>query len=157
MGIDTLQSFFWFVKPAVQVGVLAWAFYRFYVAIAQTKAQQIIKVLVVLFSAYALSYILNLEVLLWFFKRITIPATIFISIIYQPELRRSFTQAWSTRGRLFRIGGQATSGDQIDSILNACTVLVNKRRGALIVFPRRLGIKSIIDSEIGRASCRERV
>ena len=146
MGIDTLQSFFWFVKPAVQVGVLAWAFYRFYVAIAQTKAQQIIKVLVVLFSAYALSYILNLEVLLWFFKRITIPATIFISIIYQPELRRSFTQAWSTRGRLFRIGGQATSGDQIDSILNACTVLVNKRRGALIVFPRRLGIKSIIDS-----------
>ncbi|MCK9547934.1 MAG: diadenylate cyclase CdaA [Sphaerochaeta sp.] len=146
MGVDRLQSIFWFVKPTVQVGVLAWVFYRFYVAIAQTKAQQIIKVLVILFSTYALSYILQLEVLLWFLKRITVPATIFICIIYQAELRRSFTQAWSTRSRLFRIGTQATSGDQIDSILNACTVLVNKRRGALIVFPRRLGIKTIIDS-----------
>ena len=32
------------------------------------------------------------------------------------------------------------------SILNACTVLVSKNRGALIVFTRHLGIKNIIDS-----------
>ncbi|MFA7559881.1 MAG: DNA integrity scanning protein DisA nucleotide-binding domain protein, partial [Sphaerochaeta sp.] len=41
---------------------------------------------------------------------------------------------------------QTTSSDQIDSILNACNVLVNKRRGALIVFPRKLQIRQIIDS-----------
>ncbi len=146
MGVDRLQSLFWFVRPTVQVGVLAWVFYRFYVAIAQTRAQQIIKVLVALFVAYALSSILKLEVLLWFFRRISVPATILICIVYQPELRRSFTQTLGSRGRLFRIGAQATSSDQIDSILNACTVLVNKRRGALIVFPRRLRIKTIIDS-----------
>lgn len=146
MGSGAMQTVFAILRPVVQVGALAWVFYRFYAAVAQTKAQQIIKVLVALFAAYALSYILKLEVLLWFFKKISIPATIFICIVYQPELRRSFTQVWSGRSRLFRIGTQTTSSDQIDSILNACTVLVNKRRGALIVFPRRLGIKTIIDS-----------
>ncbi|MGE4584784.1 MAG: diadenylate cyclase CdaA [Sphaerochaeta sp.] len=146
MVSDTMQTLLKFLRPTLQVGVLAWVFYRFYVAIAQTKAQQIIKVLVVLFASYAVSYILQLEVLLWFFRYISVPATIFICIVYQPELRRSFTQVWSGRSRLFRIGTQTTSSDQIDSILNACNVLVNKRRGALIVFPRRLGIKNIIDS-----------
>jgi len=143
---DALQSMISLLRPALQVGFLAWLFYRFYVTIAQTKAQQLVKVLVVMFASYAVSYILKLDVLLWFFRYISIPATIFICIVYQPELRRSFTQLWSGRSRLFRIGTQTTSSDQIDSILNACNVLVNKRRGALIVFPRRLGIKNITDS-----------
>ena len=42
--------------------------------------------------------------------------------------------------------GVQTTAEQIDSILNACTVLVSKNRGALIVFIRHLGIKNIIDS-----------
>ncbi|MFA7128585.1 MAG: diadenylate cyclase CdaA, partial [Sphaerochaeta sp.] len=146
MVSDAIQNLLAFFRPALQVGVLAWVFYRFYEAIAQTKAQQIVKIIIVLFASYAISYILKLEVLLWFFKIIAVPATIFICIVYQPELRRSFTQLWSGRSRLFRLGTQTTTGDQIDSILNACNVLVNKRRGALIVFPRRLGIKNIIDS-----------
>ncbi len=137
MVLDTMQSMLSVVRPALQEGLLAWVFYRFYTTIAQTKAQQLIKVVVVLFATYAVSYILKLEVLLFFFRYISIPATIFICIVYQPELRRSFTQLWSGGSRLFRIGTQTTSSDQIDSILNACNVLVNKRRGALIVFPRR--------------------
>jgi len=146
MFSEVMQNILSFLRPSLQVGVLAWVFYRFYETIAQTKAQQIVKVLVILFSAYAISYILKLVVLLWIFKMLAVPLTIFICIVYQPELRRSFTQLWSGRSRIFRIGTQTTSGDQIDSILNACNVLVNKRRGSLIVFPRRLGIKNIIDS-----------
>ncbi len=146
MFSDVLQTILAFSRPALQVGVLAWVFYRFYEAVSQTKALQIIKVLVIIFASYALSYILKLEVLLSMFKILLVPLTLLICIVYQPELRRSFSQLWSGRSRIFRLGAQTTSGDQIDSILNACNVLVNKRRGALIVFPRRLGIKTIIDS-----------
>lgn len=146
MVLDAFQALLSLLRPVLQIGVLAWVFYRFYLTIAQTKAQQLVKVVVVLFATFAISSILKLDVLLWFFRFISVPATIFICVIYQPELRRSFTQLWSGRSRFFRIGTQTTSSDQIDSILNACTVLVNKRRGALIVFPRKLGIKNIIDS-----------
>lgn len=43
------------------------------------------------------------------------------------------------------MGGQ-TTGEQIDSILNACNILVEKKRGALIIFPRHTDIKSVLDS-----------
>ncbi|MFA6844405.1 MAG: diadenylate cyclase CdaA [Sphaerochaetaceae bacterium] len=145
MGL-TMETVLSYLRPAVEVGVMAWFFYHFYEAIAQTKAQQIVKVAVTFFALYAVSYSLDLKTLSWLLKGCVIPLCIFICVVYQPELRRSFSQLFSGRSRLFRIGGQSTTSDQIDSVLNACTVLVNKKRGALIVFPRRLGIKNIIDS-----------
>jgi len=145
MGL-TMYSVLDYVKMFVQVGFLAWVFYRFYEAVVQTKAQQIVRVIVVYAALYAVSYTLRLSVLTWILKGCFISLWVFICIIYQPEIRRAFSQLWSGHGRFFRLGGQSTTSDQIDSVLNACNVLVNKKRGALIVFPRRLGIKSIIDS-----------
>lgn len=145
MGFEILNSVLTFVRPVIEIGVLAWLFYRFYEAIAQTKALQIVRVVFILFAVYAISYVAEFNTLLWIYRYMLVPICIFICIIYQPELRRAFTQLWSGRSRFFRMGSQ-TSGDQIDTILNACTVLTSKRRGALIVFPRHLGIKNIIDS-----------
>lgn len=133
------------LKAIIQVVVLAWLFYKFYGAVSQTKAQQIIKILIVCFAGYAISYLLGLDIIIWLFRHLTVPLCVFLCVIYQPELRRAFTELFGGRSRFFRMGSQ-TSGDQIDVILNACNVLVSKRRGALLVFPRHLGIKNIIDS-----------
>ena len=146
MFTETIQVILAFLRPAVQIGILAWGFYRFYVAIARTKALALIRIVIILFSGYVLSYLLQLDVLLWFYRYITIPTTILLCVVFQAELRRAFSQLWSGDGRIFRLGTQTTSSDQIDSILNACNVLVNKRRGALIVFPRKLPIRQIVDS-----------
>jgi len=131
--------------PVVEIGILTYVFYRFYTAVAQTKAQQIFKIVFVLLAVYAIAYITHLQTFLWLYKQMAVPIVIFICVVYQPELRRAFTQLFSGRSRIFRIGVQTTA-EQIDSILNACTVLVSKNRGALIVFTRHLGIKNIIDS-----------
>ncbi|MDD3997495.1 MAG: diadenylate cyclase CdaA [Sphaerochaetaceae bacterium] len=131
--------------PVVEIGILTYVFYRFYTAVAQTKAQQIFKIIFVLLAVYAIAYITHLQTFLWLYKQMAVPIVIFICVVYQPELRRAFTQLFSGRSRIFRIGVQTTA-EQIDSILNACTVLVSKNRGALIVFTRHLGIKNIIDS-----------
>ena len=82
MGSGAMQTVFAILRPVVQVGALAWVFYRFYAAVAQTKSQKIIKVLVAHFAAYALSYILKLEVLLWFFTKISIPRTSSSCVVY---------------------------------------------------------------------------
>jgi diadenylate cyclase len=142
----TIDSSLDYVKMAIQIIFLTWLFYRFYIAVAQTKAQQIVKVVVTYFLFLALSYIFKLNVLSWLIKICFVPVWVFVCIIYQPEIRRSFSSLWSGRGHFFRLGGQTTTADQIDSVLNACNVLVNKKRGALIVFPRRLGIKNIVDT-----------
>ena len=125
--------------------MLTYLFYRFHTAVAETKAQQIGRIAFILVGAYSLSVLLDLRTFLWLFRYLTIPLTLFLSVVYQPELRRAFTQLFSGRSGLFRMGTQTTA-EQIDIILNACNVLVSKNRGALIVFTRHLGIKGVIDS-----------
>jgi diadenylate cyclase len=134
-----------YASPIIQIGVLAYLFYQFHTAVAQTKAQQISRIVFVLIGLYALSRLLHLEAFIWLFRYIPIPTVIFVGVVYQPELRRAFTQIFSGRRRLFGMGTQTTV-DQIDMILNACNILVSKNRGALIVFTRHLGIKGVIDT-----------
>ena len=137
----TLIATIWsYVTPVIEIGVLTYLFYRFHLAVAQTKAQQIGKIVFVLIGVYSVSILLNLKTFIWLYRYLSIPITLFLSVVYQPELRRSFTQIFSGRSRLFGLGAQTTT-DQIDIILNACNVLVSKNRGALIVFTRHLGIK----------------
>ena len=145
MFVDVMSKIWNILGPVVEIGILTYVFYRFYTAVAQTKAQQIFKIVFVLLAVYAIAYITHLQTFLWLYKQMAVPIVIFICVVYQPELRRAFTQLFSGRSRIFRIGVQTTA-EQIDSILNACTVLVSKNRGALIVFTRHLGIKNIIDS-----------
>lgn len=145
MGL-VIESSLDYVKIAVQVVFLAWVLYRFYLGVAQTKAQQIIRIVIFYVVLYALSMLLDLSVVQWVLKICFLPMWMFLCSVYQPEIRRSFSQMFDGRLHLFRLGGQTTTAEQIDSVLNACDVLVTKKRGALIVFPRRLGIKNIIDS-----------
>ncbi|MCK9286397.1 MAG: diadenylate cyclase CdaA [Sphaerochaetaceae bacterium] len=145
MFVEVLAKIWSVLGPIIEIGLLSYVFYRFYMAVAQTKAQQIFKIVFILLTVYSIAYVARLNTLLWLFKHMAVPLVIFICVVYQPELRRAFTQMFSGRNRLFRMGVQTTA-EQIDSILNACTVLVSKNRGALIVFIRHLGIKNIIDS-----------
>ncbi len=145
MFTEVFAKFWILVVPVIEIGVLTFIFYRFHMAVAQTKAQQIAKIIFVLVAVYSISRLLHLETFLWLYRYLTIPTVIFLCVVYQPELRRGFTQLLSSRNRLFRMGAQTTA-EQIDIILNACTVLVSKNRGALIVFTRHLGIKGVTDS-----------
>ncbi len=140
-----LSSIWQWIAPIIQIGVLSFILYRFHTAVQQTKAQQIARIMMWYIALYILSVLLNLEMFLFLYRYMTIPFIIFIIIVYQPELRRVFTQVFSGQSRLFRMGVQTTS-EQIDIILNACNVLISKNRGALIVFTRNLGVKGIVDT-----------
>jgi diadenylate cyclase len=145
MFAEVLVNAWKVLGPILEISALSYVFYRFYTAVAQTKAQQIIKILFSLIAIYSISYALGLKTFLWLFQHLTIPLVIFLCVVYQPELRRAFTQMFSGRNRFFRMGVQTTA-EQVDTILNACNVLVSKNRGALIVFTRHLGIKGVVDS-----------
>ncbi len=145
MFAEVLVNAWKVLGPILEICALSYVFYRFYTAVAQTKAQQIIKILFSLIAIYSISYALGLKTFLWLFQYLTIPLVIFLCVVYQPELRRAFTQMFSGRNRFFRMGVQTTA-EQVDTILNACNVLVSKNRGALIVFTRHLGIKGVVDS-----------
>jgi len=134
------------IRAVAQVLLLTVFFYNSYIALAQNRATQLIRSVLIYAFTYLICRLAGLSVMERLMKIAAVPAVVFLCIIYQPELRRTFTPGAFRRNRLFRIGGVQTSSDQIETILSACQRLVQSKRGALIVFPRKLALKNIIDS-----------
>ena len=134
------------IRVVVQVLMLTFFFYNFYIALAQNRATQMIRSILVYAFLYIVCKFTGLKVMEDLLRICAVPAAVALLSIYAPELRRTFTPGASRRTRLFRIGGTQASSDQIETILSACQRLVQSKRGALIVFPRKLALKNIIDS-----------
>lgn len=132
------------LKAIIQIVFIAWLLYHLFISVSGTQAIHIVKILAASIACYAIAYFFDLEILLKLFNMLVIPACVFVCVLYQQELRRAF--APGIKRPRFRLGSSQTSAEQIDSILNACNRLVDMKRGALIVFPRRLGIKNVIDT-----------
>lgn len=143
--IEFLEAVWLVFRPLLEISVMAFLLYRFQLSVLQTKAQQIAPVMIAFLSLYIVSYLLNLETLLFLYRHGTLAFILFIMIVYQPELRRTFTALFSGRPR-FPGRGEQTTGGQIDIVLNACDVLISRNRGALIVFTRQLGWKGVSES-----------
>lgn len=134
-----------YLRILAECAILTFAIYRMYAAISNTKATQLITIAIVFAFVYGLSYILKLDVILLLMNKLALPFAIILVVFYHPELRRAFSSSLTKKSRFFRMGS-LTTGDQIDSIINACNILIEKKRGALIVFPRHTDIKSVLDS-----------
>lgn len=134
-----------YLRLLAETMILAFIFYRVYVALDQSKAKQLVMVLLYFAIGYSICYLLSLDVLVFIMQELFMPFLMLLFVFYHPELRRAFSMSFIKKRRFFRIG-QQTTGEQIDSILNACNILVEKKRGALIVFPRHIDIKSVLDS-----------
>ncbi len=134
-----------YLKDIVQILILAWIFYKVYSALAETKATQLATIILYYVIFFCVCYLLKFDFLLRLIRSVTFPFIVILCIVYHPELRRAFSSMLSRRTHFFR-RGQATTVEQVDSILNACTSLVQVKRGALIIFPRNVDIKSVLDS-----------
>lgn len=134
-----------FARDGVQILILAWVLYFLYEIIADTKITQVVPIIILYALGFGVCYIFHFDMLLLVYRHATLPLFMFLCVLYHPELRRSFSTLATRRGRFFRMS-QSTSADQIDSILAACESLVEKKRGALIIFPRHTDIKTVIDS-----------
>ena len=131
------------IRPALDVLMLAYLLYKSWQILVQTRAVQLLKGTVVMVLIYAVSFFLRLTTLLWILNVLVPGLVIAIAIIFQPELRKIFTQIGSREW--FRTAGR-TGTPRVETLMNAVQLLSTRRRGALIVFPRRVGVKNIIQT-----------
>jgi diadenylate cyclase len=143
-GISNIQIID-LTKAIAQVVFLAWIFYQFYMALDRTKIKRMLKMIFYPLALYGISFVLQLNVLLKVFNFLAIPYVVFLCLIFQAELRRSFLTEGLGKSRL-KLTSINNYSDQIDIALNACSVLQSKRRGALLVFSRRDSLNSVISS-----------
>ncbi len=133
-----------YIRIIAEITILTVVFYKFYMAISDTKATHLVGIVLVIGFLYISSKLLKLDVIVTMIETLALPFSMMLVVFYHPELRRAFSSSSFTKKRFFR--GNQNSGEQIDSILNACNILVEKKRGALIVFPRHTDLKPILES-----------
>jgi diadenylate cyclase len=131
------------VRPVLDVLMLSYLLYKSWQILVQTRAVQLIKGTAVMVLIYLLSLFLRLTTLTWILNLLVPGLVIAIAIVFQPELRKIFTQIG--RREWFRLGNRSATS-RLEVILTSLEMLASHRRGALIVFPRRVGLKNIIQT-----------
>jgi diadenylate cyclase len=131
------------ILPTLDVLILSFVIYKGYQILVQTRAVQLAKGALFIGLAYAVAFLLNLQTLLWIMNLLAPSLVIAIAIIFQPELRKIFTRIGQGRLLSFSVSSQ---GVELDSVINAAEVLSYRRRGALLVFVRGVGLKNIAET-----------
>ncbi len=132
----------------IDVIIIAYIFYRLILIIRGTRAEQLVKGLVLLLLAMIISDKIGLNTLHWMLRQLMTVGLIAIPIVFQPELRRALEQLG--RGRFFqRPYWTIQEFDQmLGELMKAIPVLVKKRIGALIIVERETGLKDIVETGI---------
>jgi len=131
------------LRPALDIGITAFLIYQIYKILVETRAIQLIKGTILVLGLYGLSYFAQLKTLYWLLSIIAPGLVVGIAIVFQPELRKIFLRLG--QGEWLRLNTRSQY-IQLDSVLNAMEVLSSRKRGALVVFSRNVGLKNWIDS-----------
>lgn len=132
----------------IDILIVGYVFYRLILIIKGTRAEQLIKGLVLLLLATVVSDKVGLNTLHWMLRQFMTVGIIAIPIVFQPELRRALEQLG--RGKIFQRNYWGPRGylHFLDEIVKAIPVLVKKRFGALIIIERETGLKDLEETGI---------
>ena len=131
------------VRPIGDVLLLAYLLYKSYRILVQTRAVQLLKGTAVMVGIWVMAIFLRLNTLLWILNLLVPGLVIAIAIVFQPELRKIFTRLGS---REWLRGGSQRGAPQLETLLAALEQLSTRHMGALIVFPRAVGLRNIVQT-----------
>ncbi|MBE3063464.1 MAG: TIGR00159 family protein [Spirochaetes bacterium] len=131
------------IRPVLDVLMLSYLLYKSWQILVQTRAVQLIKGTALMVAIYAISLFLRLGTLTWILNLLVPGLVIAIAIVFQPELRKIFTRIGSREW--FRLGSRAGTS-HLETIMGALELLSSRKRGALLVFPRKVGVKNIVQT-----------
>ncbi|MDC7227406.1 MAG: diadenylate cyclase CdaA [Spirochaetales bacterium] len=131
------------IRPFLDIAILSFLIYQMYKILIQTRALQLLRGAVIIVAIYAGAYLLELDTLRWIMNGLATVIVIVLAVVFQPELRSIFTRIGQ---RDWFKSSSGAKPRQIESVLNAVDVLAGRRRGALIVFSRKMGLKNIQDT-----------
>jgi diadenylate cyclase len=138
-----LDSIYDFIRPFLDVVILAFLLYKAYDLLAKTQAVQLIKGAGFLALVYGVAVLFRLTTLQWLLNILAPGLFIAVAIVFQPELRKIIISLG--QGELFRPDRKPRLG-QLEAVVTAAEILSQEKRGMLVVFPRRINIKNIAES-----------
>ena len=131
------------IRPVLDVALLAFLLYKGYELLVKTQALQLVKGAGFLALVYGIAFLFRLTTLQWILTIMGPGLFIAIAIVFQPELRKIILRLG--QGEFFRPDTKPRIG-QLEAVVTAAELLSQQRRGMLVVFPRKINIKNIIET-----------
>lgn len=138
---------------ALDIIILAYLLFKLIMLVKETRAEQLVKGILLLLGAYFVINLLNLKAMSFLFQIFFQWGILAIIVMFQPELRRALEKVGRTRVKklVFSSGNDVSENtaiwsDCIDEVVNACTRLSMSKTGALIVFERQTKLGEQIDT-----------
>ena len=131
----------------IDILVVAFIFYKGYMLIKETRAEQLLKGIAFIIILIPISAILNLSMLYFILSKTLTIGIIFVVIIFQPEIRRALEHLGRSA---FEDKHGFVDKEQrniyVNEIVNAVSNLADSKTGALIAIEQGTGLGEIISS-----------
>ncbi|MEI6054422.1 MAG: diadenylate cyclase CdaA [Lentisphaerota bacterium] len=142
-ALIALHHFSYLVVPVIEIMILVFCFYMILNYLRGTRSASILgSALFILIVITIVADLINFEVLEWILNSAWTFLPIAIIVIFQPEIRRVFTQLSSP------FGSDIKREEAISEIATAITNLARKKVGALIAIEQNFSLKGLCDNYI---------
>lgn len=142
-SFDNLIKLYDFIRPLLDIGIIAFLLFKAYEVIQKTNSVQIIRAGIIIAFAYAASLLFRLSTLQWILNILAQGLLICFAIVFQPELRKIFLKIGQVDWFAFR---NRTKHSYVDAVLIAADQLSKLKRGMLVVFTRRTKLDDIVET-----------
>lgn len=133
------------ISSILDIAVVAYLFYKGYMLIRGTRAEQLLKGIMLMVFLIPLSYLLNLEVVNFILNKTLTVGLISVVIIFQPEIRRVLEHIGRRAfDEVYNIEDQEERNIVINEIVTAVKNLSESKTGALLVIEQATGLGEIL-------------
>ena len=152
-NLQTWQNAIWNVlqrtgfTDVLDILIVAVILYEILMLVRHTRGSAVLKGLVVLVLAGAVSQLLGMTALNWILSSMMQYGVIVLFILFQPELRHALEQVG--RGAMLDSGTHVQDEDNeriIREVIQTLLDLSRRRVGALIVFEQKTGLQDLIET-----------
>lgn len=137
------------LMDVIDIGIVAFVFYKLLNLIKETRAEQLIKGLIILLVMLKLSEWAKLYVVHYILMNTMTLGVVALLIVFQPELRRALEYIGRSK---FLSKSMEASDDSFNSmvsnLVNAVASLSREKIGALIVIEKETGLNEIVQTGV---------
>lgn len=138
------------LKDAIDILAITFIIYGVFKLVRETRAEQLLKGILVLLAIYIVSLVFNFTMLTSLIKMIVEFGVILLAIVFQPEIRNALEQIGRSR-KTFKIFQQKNRSDEwvkhqkkaIIDIADVAQLFSSSKTGALIVFEKETKLSDI--------------
>lgn len=144
---DAVRNFFvlFSVTDVIDILIIAFVFYKLAQISSETRANPIIKAILLFIAATWVSEWLNLNTVNYILRNVMQIGMFAILIIFQPELRSALSKVGQARfSNLFSHEDDGNTEEVAEEIAAACAYMSSQKIGALIALERQTRIGDII-------------